>query len=205
MSNNLRLLMAIAATSMTVVQAAEQALTSEQSAAVTRAERELREHRNGTGTTRYSLISVEPQQWSDSSLGCRRPGAMYQRVITSGYVVKFRSELRTYEVHVAGEHAVICDGLRDRPVRVRATQLPQLEALARQDLAAKLNAQPEDIRVVQRVPTQWTVAELECRDVTAAGTARVAGYKLYLRYRRHMYTYHTDDARVFACPAIAGQ
>jgi hypothetical protein len=205
MSNNLHVLMMIAAMATPLAHATEQALTSEQSAAVARAERELREQTKGTGTTQYSLLSVEPQQWSDSSLGCPKPGAMYQQVITSGYIVKFRSELRTYEVHVFGEHAVLCQGLRERPVRVRATQLPQLEALAREDLAAKLKAQSEDIRVVRRVPTQWSIAELECRDPTEAGTGRVAGYKLYLRYRRHVYTYHTDDARVFACPAIAGQ
>jgi hypothetical protein len=205
MSNNLHVLMMIAATVTPMAHAAEQALTSEQSAAVARAERELREHTKGAGTTRYSLLSVEPQQWSDSGLGCRKPGAIYRQVITSGYVVKFRSELRTYEVHVAREHAVVCDGFREWPVRVRATQLPQLEALAREDLAAKLEAKPEDIRVLRRVPTQWRIAELECRDLTEAGTARVAGYKLYLRYRRRVYTYHTDDAHVFACPAIAGQ
>lgn len=92
-----------------------------------------------------------------------------------------------------------------REPRARAAYLPQLETLARADLADKLSVRPEDIRVVQRVPTQWTSAELECRDPTDSAATKVAGYKLYLRHRRRTYTYHTDATRVFACPAIAGR
>jgi hypothetical protein len=186
---------------------AAQELTPEQAGAVARAQQALQARTSDVVEDKYTLVGVEARTWSDSSLGCPRPGVMYQQVITSGYAVTLRDEQRSYVVHVAGERAVICDSVMpgvQRP-RARATQLPRLEALAREDLASKLGVNPEEVRVVRRVPTQWTLAELECRDATDTGQAKVRGYKLYLRHRRQQYTYHTDDARVFACPAIARQ
>src|SRR5918995_4571411 len=35
----------------------------------------------------FSIVSIEPAQWSDSSLGCRKPNSMYQQVMSNGYVV----------------------------------------------------------------------------------------------------------------------
>lgn len=118
-------------------------------------------------------------------------------------VVLAGEEGRSPQQSATAEAASTSNAPRQRSPRVRATQLPQLEALARQDLATRVKAQPKEVRVLERVPTHWTLAELECREPSDTSTAQIAGYKLYLRYRRHTYTYHTDDARVFACPAIS--
>ena len=29
----------------------------------------------------FTVVTIEPTQWSDSSLGCRKPGSMYTQVI----------------------------------------------------------------------------------------------------------------------------
>src|SRR5262245_1325042 len=47
------------------------------------------------------LLSSEQTQWSDSSLGCAQPGAMYTQVITSGYVLRFAGADAPHEIHVA--------------------------------------------------------------------------------------------------------
>src|SRR5262245_32112553 len=47
-----------------------------------------------------TLESVTVSQWSDSSLGCRKPGSQYMQVITAGYTVKFVGKDARREVHV---------------------------------------------------------------------------------------------------------
>jgi len=45
------------------------------------------------------VVSVEAVDWSDSSLGCPKPGMMYAQVITPGYQIVLESGGRTYEFH----------------------------------------------------------------------------------------------------------
>jgi hypothetical protein len=187
---------------------AESVLTDGQQAAVERARQALHQQHQRSSDVALAVESVAAKEWSDSSLGCRKPGVMYQQVITSGYVVVLREAERTHEVHVAGDRAVICStasraGLREPPPRVRATNIAALEARARADLGSKIGVAPEKIRVVQRVPKQWNTATLECSpDGDTEAPATIPGFKLYLRYETRMYTYHTDDERVFACPRM---
>ena len=49
------------------------------------------------------LVSDEPVQWEDTSLGCPQAGMVYAQVITPGHRITFRQGDDTYEVHTASE------------------------------------------------------------------------------------------------------
>lgn len=52
---------------------------------------------------------VEPVDWSDSSLGCPKPGMMYAQVITPGYRIILAAGGITYEYHSGrGGNAIPC-------------------------------------------------------------------------------------------------
>jgi hypothetical protein len=53
------------------------------------------------------LVSVEPVDWPDTSLGCPQPGMMYAQVITPGFRVVLEAEGRTYEYHTDIDDRVI--------------------------------------------------------------------------------------------------
>lgn len=59
------------------------------------------------------LLSVEARTWSDSSLGCPRPGYSYLQVIVPGYRIVLSAENRRYELHAdtTGRQIVLCPGL----------------------------------------------------------------------------------------------
>jgi len=57
------------------------------------------------------VASIEAVEWSDSSLGCPRPGMMYMQVITPGFRVILQAQGQAYEYHTdQGRNAVLCDG-----------------------------------------------------------------------------------------------
>lgn len=45
------------------------------------------------------VVQVEPQDWSDSALGCPEPGRAYLQVITPGYRVILTAGGKDYEYH----------------------------------------------------------------------------------------------------------
>ena len=49
------------------------------------------------------LLSVEPREWSDTSLGCPTPGRAYAQMIVPGYalVVTTPNGARTFEFHTS--------------------------------------------------------------------------------------------------------
>lgn len=57
------------------------------------------------------VISLEPIDWADTSLGCPIPGYMYAQVITSGYKVAFEHGGMSYVVHTDqdGTNTARCD------------------------------------------------------------------------------------------------
>lgn len=46
-----------------------------------------------------TIISVEPTQWSDGSLGCPIEGMMYTQAIVPGYQIEIEANGNIYEVH----------------------------------------------------------------------------------------------------------
>jgi len=61
-------------------------------------------------TEQVVVLSSEPVEWSDASLGCPQPGMMYAQVITPGHRFFLQAKGKEYEVHTdqTGQSVVIC-------------------------------------------------------------------------------------------------
>jgi len=155
-----------------------------------------------------TLLASEPARWTDSSLGCRRPGESYLQVITTGYVLYFSVDAKRHEVHVAGAAATVCSpalgGVPKRaPPAVRARVLEPLIARARSDLAGKLGRNTGEVTLKNAVPFTWTDGMFACGgEIAADPRAPVFGYKFLLRSGDQDYVYHTDLSAVFPCPPL---
>ena len=163
-----------------------------------------------------ALESVTASQWSDSSLGCRRPGSQYLQVITTGYTVKFVGQDVRREVHVAGDNAVVCAGLagiapRANRQRVPLRQIDAMIAAARSDLAGKLGGTPESVTVVNWETVYLPARVLHCESGATAAPASspesssdpaVPGYKILLNHRGRTFVYYSDMKTAAACPPI---
>ncbi len=114
----------------------------------------------------FTVVTVEPAQWSDSSLGCRKPNSMYQQVMSNGYVVVLERQGKRHHVNVAGTRAVICEpttrlsGTVRQPMSARG--LERVTTLARQDLANRLRMDVQQIRVANVEPRHWTDEDMNC-------------------------------------------
>jgi hypothetical protein len=164
----------------------------------------------------FTVVTVEPAQWSDSSLGCRKPNAMYQQVMSNGYVVVLERQGKRHHVNVAGTRAVICEpttrlsGTVRQPMSARG--LERVTTLARQDLANRLRMDVQQIRVANVEPRHWTDDDMNCSSgggspaaAAPAGSASAVGYRLALNASGRTYFYHTDLRSVRACPPIESQ
>lgn len=164
----------------------------------------------------FTVVTIVPTQWSDSSLGCRKPNAMYQQVMSNGYVVVLERQGKRHQVNVAGSRAVMCEqsermsGTVRQPMSARG--LERVAALARQDLANRLRLDPQQIRVVKSEPRRWTDDDMNCSSGGgspeadgAAATPGGPGYRLALSASGRTYFYHTDLRAVRACPPIENQ
>jgi hypothetical protein len=65
--------------------------------------------RTGARAEEIEIVSTQPVDFSDSSLGCPQPGMSYLQVITPGYQVLASHAGKTYDVRIAGQRALICD------------------------------------------------------------------------------------------------
>jgi hypothetical protein len=69
----------------------------------------------GCAADAVALIDAEAVEWSDSALGCPRPGMLYMQVITPGYRVTLEHNGQRYQVHTdAGQRAVRCHPLQSK-------------------------------------------------------------------------------------------
>ena len=161
----------------------------------------------------FTVVTVEPAQWSDSSLGCRKPNSMYQQVMSNGYVVVLERQGKRHHVNVAGTRAVICEpttrlgGTVRRPMSARG--LERVTTLARQDLANRLRMDVQQVRVANVEPRHWTDDNMNCTSgggspvaAAPAGTVSAVGYRFALNASGRTYFYHTDLRSVRACPPI---
>jgi hypothetical protein len=165
----------------------------------------------------FTVVTVEPAQWSDSSLGCRKPSAFYQQVMSSGYVVVLERQGKRHHVNVAGSRTVICEPTTRLSGTVRgpmpARGLDRMTTLARQDLANRLRLDVQQVRVANMEPRHWTDDDMNCAsagsspasDVAAAAAGEGSGYRLALSASGRTYFYHTDLRSVRACPPNATQ
>jgi hypothetical protein len=162
----------------------------------------------------FNIVAIEAVQWSDSSLGCHRPGAMYTQVIMNGYTVVLERQGKRHQVNVAGSRTVMCEtgarlgGVARQPLRARG--LDQMTTLARQDLAKRLRLDVQHIRVVNIEPRRWTDNDMNCSSGASAAAPADAsaaesmssGYRMALSASGRTYFYHTDLKAVRACPPI---
>jgi hypothetical protein len=54
-----------------------------------------------------TIVSTEPVEWRDGSLGCPKPGVMYLQVITPGYRVILEANGQRYEYHTDTRRQVV--------------------------------------------------------------------------------------------------
>jgi hypothetical protein len=165
----------------------------------------------------FTVVTIEPTQWTDSSLGCRKPNSFYTDVMSSGYTVVLERKGERHQVHVAGSRAVMCEqnarisGTVRRPMSARG--LDRVSTLARQDLANRLHLDVQQVRVANVEPRRWTDDDMNCTsgrgtpavEAAAADSASPVGYRLALSASGRTYFYHTDLRSVRACPPIESQ
>jgi hypothetical protein len=64
----------------------------------------------GQNAADVTVVAVEETTWSDSSLGCPKPGMNYLQVITPGYKITLESQGKRYEYHTdTNQRVVRCD------------------------------------------------------------------------------------------------
>ena len=157
--------------------------------------------------TEISVDSVRAIEWRDSSIGCPQPGQAYMQVITPGNKITLRHDGKVHVVHEANGNAFVC--VRQKPAVASVTNTLELvwgeqAAIAREDLAAKLNVEVSQIILASARATTWTDTSLGCADPGESyEDIRTEGYVLTLRHGSRNFTYHTDLDRVIACPAIS--
>lgn len=66
------------------------------------------------------LVDVKEVTWSDASLGCPQPDMMYAQVLTPGYLVKLKYDIREFEYHAG----------KDRSLTYCKNPLPPVEGAA---------------------------------------------------------------------------
>ena len=63
-----------------------------------------------TSVDRITLSEVNAVQWTDSSLGCPRPGVTYTEVITPGYQIQLEAEGKVFIFHTDNrDRVILCD------------------------------------------------------------------------------------------------
>ena len=153
------------------------------------------------------VLSITPTEWRDSSIGCPRPDFSYMHVITPGHLAVLRYGGTTYQVHMAGKRAFVCERQAGQVAKevVPKVEVPlkveHLEALARADLARRLGVSADQIAVESARPVVWQDLSLGCPQPGQTYKAvPVQGNVLSLVYGGRTYTYHTDRYQVLPCP-----
>lgn len=74
------------------------------------------------GPRNLTVKSIEEQEWSDTSLGCPDPAALYLAVITPGYKIILADETSEFDVRTNSDGSLMvwCDN--GRPVTLAAAQ-----------------------------------------------------------------------------------
>lgn len=154
----------------------------------------------GIDVRRIAVAEAGVAEWRDGSLGCPRPGMFYTQALVSGYRILLSVASATYELHVAGDRAVRCDGAASKSVDAEVTVAGvRMAKLARQDLARLLNADASDVAIESIRPVRWPDANLPCPESTDAFTADASGFVIRLSAKGQEFAYHADYDRVVPC------
>ncbi len=155
------------------------------------------------------IVSINPVEWPDSSLGCPKPDRGYTQVITPGHRAVLQHNGREYGVHMSGKRAFVCEPVAD--LKEKVGKLPPIviltpesvQVVAKGDLAQRLGVTAEDITVASSKQVEWPDTSLGCpKPDEKYMRQRAKGYVLELKHRGRSYTYHADMRRVIPCPDI---
>jgi hypothetical protein len=172
------------------------------------AKRTLSDHLS-VSAKEIQIVSINPIEWPDSSLGCAKPDRGYTQVITPGHQVVLQHHGREYGVHMAGKRAFVCEPAAD--FKEKVGKLPPIviltpesvQLVAKGDLAQRLGVTAEDITVASTKRVEWPDTSLGCpKPDEKYMRQRAKGYVLELQHRGRSYTYHADMRRVLPCPDI---
>lgn len=180
-----------------------------QDEAAERAKQTLAAHLN-MAASEITVAQVEPRTWSDSSMGCGKPGSMALAVITEGYAVTLAAQGQKYRVHVSAANALVCrEPILRRDTLRQASNARGLDVMiekARRDLAQRIGVEPTTVRLLGTKPQRWADSGLDCPregEVVVAGP--INGYRISFKCQSRIFTYHSDLKEVRACPAIEAQ
>jgi hypothetical protein len=158
----------------------------------------------GLDLQRTRVVSITPREFPDASLDCPQPGMAYAQVLTPGFVVIVEADGRRFDVRVAGSAGRICHRRKaNRAIGADAGQDPaRLADAARQDLAVRLQAEADRIRVnnVHRLAAGERFEG--CGEVCGDDPAR-CGYGISLVFGDREFGYISDGDTVRPCPEIA--
>jgi hypothetical protein len=154
--------------------------------------------------TEVTLVSLEAQDFNNSSLGCPEAGMAYQQVITPGHRVIVEAEGRRFDVRVAGKHGRICRNSKHQnleSISDRQTTTTTMTDAARSDLAGLLDVATANISVLDIRPYDGQNLPIGCTPKCDESDPQ-CGYMIGLFHDGRRYDYHADDENVAACPPI---
>jgi hypothetical protein len=166
--------------------------------------------------TQVVLVSIQPVDWPDASLGCPQPDMMYAQVITPGYQVALRAGHARYELHTdqTGQQVVSCStgtqGERLRLPPEAARDQEALVKLAQGHLAGLLGVSLEDVNVIAVEQVDLQDVRLSCPaavpsppgkqpDQAFTDDGAQSGYHIVLDVDGVAYHYYTDGSFLIFC------
>ena len=154
-----------------------------------------------TRVERIAVGSVEPAQWPDAALGCPVAGMQYAQVVTGGLRVRLSAAGREYEVHVAGEQAVLCpeaSGPAKPEAGARALETARAAQAARRELAKRLGIALGDVKLA-------TVREIDAKagGCPPPGDPSGRAYDVQVTAGGRAYRYRARSGQAVFCPSEA--
>ena len=160
----------------------------------------------GAESDAISVVSTEEVEWSDSSLGCPDPDAMYAQVITPGYLLVLESDGNTFNYHTGADPEgplVQCteDGTPAASEMVEvAIQMVGEDVLSRlveratEDLIQATSAAADEITVVSSEEVEWSDTSLGCPEPDGMYAQMITpGYLIVLETDGETYKYHSGS------------
>lgn len=151
-----------------------------------------------------AFLNITPQLWPDASLGCPQPDQAYAQVVTSGYLITFRVDEATYEVHSdENQYFVVCLNSSAGPASPTPPDPIVAEFIqqVKDDLATNLGLSPDEVVLVSSEAVDWTDGSLGCKPDhgTAYPSELISGYRIVLAVGDQYYEYHTSFDQWMLC------
>lgn len=152
------------------------------------------------------LAQIQPRLLFDVEDPCEvLPATTFVDDAFTGYQMQLVSGQVTFIYHVDEEGAVFrCSDAEPVRGELLAEIDPiaaELVLLARQRLATQLDISTRSLDIVDLLPITWADSSLGCpQPETDYTTAQIDGYRIVLGVGDRQFAYHTDSAKVIACP-----